>query len=64
VVVDTAVGRLVATRICARAGGHRLEVRTVLDLPAEPRTAAMAAHSFVLGLVRLLRRSIAAGGDR
>jgi hypothetical protein len=64
VVVDTAVGRLVATRIGARAGGQRLEVRTVLDLPADPRMAAMAAHRFVLGLVQLLRRSVTSGGER
>jgi hypothetical protein len=55
---ETAAGRLVATRIRTIAGMDRLEVRAVVDLPAEADTARRLA---VLVLARV-RRAIHPAG--
>lgn len=40
---DTQVGRVVVTRVQTSRGVNRLEIRTVVDLPTDPRQARSAA---------------------
>ena len=52
--VDTRVGRVVATRIQTRRGGNRLELRTVLDLPADDQAARDTAAAVMARLEHAL----------
>lgn len=64
VTVDTRHARLVATRICTRTGVDRIEVRTVLDLPADPDHARLMARQFVTRLRHTLDATRIPGGHR
>jgi hypothetical protein len=62
--VDTAAGRLVATRIRTTAGADRLELRAVLDLPADPPAARHLARLLLARVHQAIRPASPAGGRR
>jgi hypothetical protein len=59
--MDTEAGRVVLTRVQTLAGANRMEIRAVVDLPAEPRAARAYAASVV---ERVCRSTVAAAGRR
>lgn len=52
--IDTPAGRLVLTRIQTRAGRARMEIRAVVDLPADPAAAQSRAQLVVYRLCRAI----------
>ena len=52
--LDTTSSRLVATRIRTQTGRDRMEVRIVVDLPADRAQARAIARRVVVHLARLL----------
>lgn len=52
--VDTDAGRLVVTRIQTRVGRGRLELRMVVDVPAEPAAAQHAVRSLVFRICQAI----------
>lgn len=45
--MDTQTGRVVLTRVQTRRGANRMEIRAVVDLPAEPGAARVCAATVV-----------------
>jgi hypothetical protein len=64
VVFDTTYARLVATRARTVAGVDRLEIRAVIDLPADPNRARKAAQLAVLRIQAALAATNPIGGVR
>lgn len=52
--VDTDAGRLVATRIQTRTGRAQLELRMVVDVPAEPDEAQRAVRRLVFRICQAI----------
>jgi hypothetical protein len=59
---DTPAGRLVVTRIRTTAGMDRLEVRAVVDLPAEADTARQLARLLLARVHQAIHAGSTAGG--
>jgi len=64
VTFDSNAARLVATRIRTRAGRDRIEIRAVLDLPADPHAARTVARLLVVRLFHILAVIQTHGGMR
>ena len=59
---DTRLARLVLTRILTVAGRNRVEIRTVVDLPADPATARNLFEVVTRRLCQAIRPVGANGG--
>jgi hypothetical protein len=52
--VDTDAGRLVATRIRTKHGHDQVELRMVVDVPAEPAAAQHAVRRLVVRICQAI----------
>jgi hypothetical protein len=53
--VDVDAGRLVVTRLRTRAGRDQVELRMVVDVPAEPQAAQRAVRGLVFRLCQAIK---------
>jgi hypothetical protein len=62
--IDTEVGRVVLTRVQTRRGANRMEIRAVVELPAEAAAARVCASTVVERVCRATVVGQPRRGDR